>query len=504
MDARVAETEAASLRIGGFTFDPRRCRLEGPSGGATLRPKTSEILHHLARNAGRVVTRAELMDTVWPGIFVTDDSITQCLVEARRALGPDASRLRTVMKRGYVLEAEPATADDGVPVLAVLPFDNLARDPRWDLLCDGLVEDMITDFARNPDLRVVARTSSFAWRGKAADIREIGRALGARYVLEGSVQADGAAVGITAQLIEAASGTHLWAERYRREAESVFAIQDEVVASVVGAVAGFSGHVARADLARARRAAPASLRAYELYLLGHEQEARLDREGTLRAIELLEAAVAADPALSRAWTSLGFALANAANNGWGGDVAALRARRVQAIERAVALDPGDSLALVEFGTIRMRQGDAAGTRAAFLAAATAGANHADTLALLAKYLVEVLDDGAAARRLTARSLLLNPFAPAWYRLGATRVAFFTGDFEDAARQAMAAPALRLPRLLRALSLAALGDDSASALAEHRAMFGENGVREALRTLPPLCEAARLLLDDALATAGVQT
>jgi hypothetical protein len=201
---------------------------------------------------------------------------------------------------------------------------------------------------------------------------------------------------------------------------------------------------------------------------------------------------------------LGFALGNAASNGWGDDAAALRARQREAIERAVALDPGDGLALEELGAMRARRGDLPGARDAFTRAAAAGENHADALALLAKYLVEVLDDGETARRLSARSFVLNPIAPAWYRLGATRVAFFTGDFEDAERQAAAAPALRLPRLLRALALAELGRDAeaAAALAEHRAMFGQTGVADALRALPPLCDGARQLLDKALARAGL--
>jgi TolB-like protein/class 3 adenylate cyclase len=184
----------------------------------------------------------------------------------------------------------PATvAGASKPVVAVLPFTNLSREARWDRLCDGLSEDIITDLARHPDLLVIARNSAFAYKGRELELREVGRALGARYVLEGSLQADAGRLRVTAQLIDAPSGTHVWAGRYDRAEADLFAVQDEVVNQVVTAVAGFGGAILRTELRLARRRPPASLRAYELYLLGYEQEARLDRDGTLRAIELLEA-----------------------------------------------------------------------------------------------------------------------------------------------------------------------------------------------------------------------
>ena len=158
-------------------------------------------------------------------------------------------------------------------------------------------------------------------------------------VLEGSVQADGSRVDVTAQLIDAGSGAHVWASRYTREEEAIVAIQVEVVGRVAGTLAGFAGAIARTELARARRAPPASLHAYELHLLGYEQEARLDRDGTFWGIELLEAAVAADPGLSRAWTVLGFAFGNAVGYGWTDDPGSMRARQREAIRRAVEFDP---------------------------------------------------------------------------------------------------------------------------------------------------------------------
>lgn len=515
---RITRPVLGKFRIGALKVDPdRSCFTRSDGTEVSLRPKTSEVLLYLASNPRRIISRAELLEAVWPDVFVTDHSLTQCIAELRQALGTEtAGCLRTVSRRGYILEADPPAGDglrDGLvsanratapPVLAVLPFANLSRAPRWDRLCDGLVEDMITDFARHPDLRVIARTSSFAWRGRTTDIREIGRALNAAYLLEGSVQAEGGQVNVTAQLVESETGAHVWAQRYTRDQEGIFAIQAEVVGRVVGAVAGFSGSIARAELSRAHRAPPANLHAYELYLLGYEQEARLDKEGTLRGIELLETALTEDPSMSRAWTVLGFALSNAAANGWTDDPEAFRARQRIAIRRAVELDPGDGLALEELGAMLARQGDLIGARDAFEKAAEAGANHADTLALLGKYLVEVLGFAGAAERMMARAYALNPSAQPWYFLGATRVAYFAEDFERAVDLAVRAPILRLPQLFRVLALAQLDrcEDVQIALREHRERFGPNGVQGALAGLPPLCPSSRTLLNNGLSKAGL--
>jgi TolB-like protein/DNA-binding winged helix-turn-helix (wHTH) protein len=496
--------------IGPVSFDPGRGLLRREDGAAVeLRPKAALVLAELLRHAPHPVSRAALLDAAWPEVHVTDDSLTQCVVEIRQALGDKGGALlRTLPRRGYLLDVPPAAPmpmPTPLPVLAVLPFENLARDARWDRLCDGLAEDLITDLAREPSLRVIARTSCFAWRGRGADVREIGMALGAGFVLEGSVQAEGGRVVVTAQLIDAASGQHVWAQRFAREETALFDIQAEVLARLVAALAGFGGRIAEAGRLAAARRPPGSLAAYELYLLGYEQEARLDRDGTLRAIGLLERAVAADPHLSRAWTVLGFALGNAAANGWCEDPAAHRARQRVAIERAVALDPEDGVALEELGAMRARQGDPAGAEAAFRRAAAAGANHADTLALLGKYMVEVLDEPGTAEWMTARAFALNPVAPDWYWLGATRVAFFAGDAGAAVAAAARAPALALPRLIGVLGQALGGDRAGalSALAAHRAAFGPAGVTRALGSLPPLCPPARSLLAEGLRAVGIR-
>jgi adenylate cyclase len=516
---RSIRPELGTVQICGLKVAPSQSSLTRPDGThILLRPKTSEVLAYLANNPRRLISRAELLEAVWPDVFVTDHSLTQCVGEIRQAFGSEtAGLLRTVSRRGYVLEADPILEDGSRtnlaspiraaarPVLAVLPFANLSRDPRWERLCDGLVEDMITDFARHPDLQVIARTSSFAWRGLTTDVREIGRALNASYLLEGSVQADGDRVSVTAQLVRSDTGAHVWAHRYERNEKGIFDIQAEVVGRVVGAVAGFSGSIAREEISRTRRRPPATLQAYELYLLGYEQEARLDKDGTLRGIDLLEAAVKADPLLSRAWSVLGFALGNAAANAWTDDIEAFRARQRAAIRQAVELDPGDGLALEELGAMLAREGDLLGARDAFERAADAGANHADTLSLLGKYMVEVLGHTGTAERMMARAFALNPSAPPWYFLGATRVAYFAEDFEKAIDLASRAPMLRMPQLFKILALAQLDrqSEAKAVLQNHKNRFGIDGVQGALGGLPPLCPSAKSLLRQGLEKAALE-
>lgn len=505
------------IRIGDCTLDLDALQLMRVGTPVHVRARTFGVLRHLALNPGRVISKDELFDTLWSGVTVTEGTLTQSIRELRMALGPDGSRaLRTVPRRGYVLDVGPIGAREikevptparhmsVAPILAVLPFENFSREPRWDRLCDGLVEDMITDFSRHPDLLVIARTSSFAWRGKATDVREIGRALGADYLLEGSIQAEVGKVTVTAQLVTTQAGAHLWANRYVQTEEEIFSVQADVVGRVVAAVAGFSGVIPRAVLSRARRT-PATLHAYELYLGGYEQEARLDKEGTLLGIEFLERALEADPSLSRAWTVLGFALANAVSNGWAEDPDAFRERQRDAIRRAVDLDPADGVALEELGAMLARQGDPEGARQAFERAAEAGANHADTLALLGKYMVEVLDRAGDAVSMMRRAFLLNPLAPPWYHLGATRVAYFSADFEEAVWQSQRAPKLRVPQLFRVLALAQLDRVAAAQVAsqQYLAQFGPNGVTGALSALPPLCPSAQALLTEGICKAGLE-
>ena len=455
-----------------------------------------------------------------------DRSIDMLVSRLRRKIEPNPKRpslIVTVPGSGYKLaarvqaasatamsspgdsksDATPAISAATGPTVAVLPFDDLSHEPRWGRFCDGLVEDIITDLARHRDLLVIARQSSFAYRGQALDIREVGQALGAGYVLEGSVQAHAGRLKVTAQLIDAKSGAHVWAARHSRDEADLFAIQSEIVGQVVAALTGFGGSILQAELARARRKPPASLRAYELYLLGYEQEARLDREGTLRSIELLDDAVRADPHFSRAWTVLGWAWGNAAQNAWVDDIGAARMRECEIVQIAADLDPGDGLALVNLGGVRLRDGDHVSACELFERALAVGPNHADTLALVAKFVSMTLSRPDEAMALMERAFALNPHAPSWYFLGHARVAYFAQRFELALDAAARAPPLRVAKLFRALALAQLDREAEANAAAQDFRAVDPGFRQIrAEAAATLCMAARELFSDGVSKAGL--
>ena len=190
------------------------------------------------------------------------------------------------------------------PSIAVLPFDNLSGDPKEERLADGITEDIITDLSRFRDLFVIARNSTFVYKDKPTDVRRIAHELGVQYVLEGSLQAQDGHARITAQLVDATTGNHLWSERYDRPLDDVFAIQDEVTEQIAGTLGSYWGQVAQALRERARRKPPESLEAYELYLLGVEAKHRLTKEDTIKAVELLNKAITLDPGFARAHVAL--------------------------------------------------------------------------------------------------------------------------------------------------------------------------------------------------------
>jgi TolB-like protein len=306
--------QKAIYRFDRFILDLVRGMLLAEDGAElSLRPKSFGLLHHFVVNAGRLVDRDELMQAVWPGVFVTDDSIAQCITEIRRALGGDGQRLlRTIPRRGYRLAVSVSTAgsaevavapEDAMtsdpaapirsdpPMIAVLPFQNMSGDPDQEYFADGMVEEIITALSHIRWLFVIARNSSFIYKGQAVDIKQVGRELGVRYVLEGSVRRSANQVRVTAQLIDASNGAHLWAEHFDGSLEDVFELQDKIASSVAGVI---EPALQDAETTRSADRPTRDLAAYDLYLRGYAlalSSASRFRE----ALGLLEEAIARDP-----------------------------------------------------------------------------------------------------------------------------------------------------------------------------------------------------------------
>jgi TolB-like protein len=266
-----------------FSIDTDRRELRDPDGVVHVEPQVFDLLVHLVQNANRVVSKDELIERVWKGRVVSDAALNSRIASARRAIGDSGktqSLIRTVQRRGFLFAGQaatgdpaPATAPDARPMpaapaspkasIAVLPFQNLSGDPSQDYFADGVVEDIITGLARIKWLLVIARNSSFAYRGQAIDVKRIGRELGVRYVLEGSVRKAPGRVRINALLVDAETGAHLWADRYDREIADIFTLQDQITLSVVGAI---EPSLRDAEIERVRRRRPDNLDAYDLVL----------------------------------------------------------------------------------------------------------------------------------------------------------------------------------------------------------------------------------------------
>jgi TolB-like protein/tetratricopeptide (TPR) repeat protein len=288
------------FRFEGFELDVTRGSLKAGKRTIDLRPKSFEVLRYLLSHPDRLIAKSELMEVVWRDMAVTDESLTRCISDIRLALADEDQRIiKTVPRRGYLFAVpvsegratRPGEAADltdpgepplrDLPSIAVLPFLNIGGDPSQDYFSDGLSEDLTTSLSKFAGLFVIARNSAFQYRNRSVDLKQAGRELGARYLLEGSVRRDAERLRITAQLIDAGTGTHLWAEYYDRDSGSVFAIQDEVARKIVVTLVA---HIHKSELDRVLRKAPDSMAAYEHCLRGNALIKNLQREGRGEAI----------------------------------------------------------------------------------------------------------------------------------------------------------------------------------------------------------------------------
>jgi TolB-like protein len=391
-----------------------------------------------------------------------------------------------------------STSDDsGPPVVAVMPFDLVEPDPRSTRLVDGLHAEVITDLARHPDLLVIGRHTMLAYRGRAIDLRTVGREVGAGFVVEGTIQWGNDRVRVTAQLIDASNGAALWSARYDRAGDELFAARDEISRSVVNAIGGWTGRLALLRRELARRKPPGSLAAYELYLLGLEQKHTFTDAGNAEAIRLLGRALELDPGYARAWTVLGLCHAVAIINAFTERFAAGASQWRICTEKALALDPNDPIAHASMGDLLAHEGDLAGARGSYERALEVAPGNADTLAFLAGSFSLVSGDPRRGLELARQAIRLNPGAPPWYfgMLGrATYVAGETAECVAALHRAhRAAPNILL---LEAMAQARLGEhaEATRILARLERDFPRFGlavlIREYPVTNPPALAALR--------------
>jgi TolB-like protein len=253
------------LAFGPFAYDDATGTLWRDGAPVALGGRAMAVLGALLAAGGGVVTRDALIEAAWNGAVVEDGNLAVQIAGLRKALGPrdDGEEwITTVPRVGYRLPRDVPPNTGGKPSLAVLPFVNMSGDPDQEHVADGMVEDLITMFSRFRNFSVVARHSSFVYKNRQFDIRDAARALGVRYLIEGSVRRSGDRVRVTAQLIEGATGEHIWAEKLDGKMDDVFDFQDRVTSGVIGLI---EPRIRKAEIERARRKRPQNLDAYDLY-----------------------------------------------------------------------------------------------------------------------------------------------------------------------------------------------------------------------------------------------
>jgi TolB-like protein len=439
---------AKTFSFEGFKLDLEHGSLCNEQGEIELRPKSFQVLRYLVGNAGRLVAKEELLQAMWPNVTVSEESLSRCISDVRSALQDAESRIiKTVPRRGYRFTA-PVTASDASatnqiangaavlstperPSIAVLPFANMSGDPEQEYFADGMVEEITTALSRFKTLLVIARNSSFTYKRKASDVKQVGRELGVRYLLEGSVRKALNRVRITAQLIDTSTGAHLWADRFDGAMEDIFELQDQVTTSVVGAI---TPTVERAEIGRAVLKPTDNLDAYDHYMRGIASAYRWTNDGTSEALQHFYRAIEIDPkfALAHALATSCYAWRTA--NGWATDSAREIAETKRLAERATQLGQDDAQVLCWSGTgLAFVVGDLDAGIALVERALRLNPNLMD--AWLTSGLIRLVSgEWNLAVEHFAHAMRLSPFEPSLFMMqqGTASGYFYTGRYDEAA------------------------------------------------------------------------
>jgi TolB-like protein/Flp pilus assembly protein TadD len=486
-------------------LDTDRRELRRGTALVAVEPQVFDLLVHLIRHRDRVVSKDDLLASVWHGRIVSESALFNRINAARRAIGDAGDRqrlIKTLPRKGIRFVGEvredvasavaatdpgPATPrsrtvdtsahgeDPHLPLpdrpsIAVLPFANMSGDPEQEYFADGISEDLITGLARIRWLFVIARNSSFVYKDRAVDVKQVSRELGVRYVLEGSVRRAGKQLRISAQLIDATTGGHHWAERYDRKLGDIFAVQDEITRSVAAAI---EPRLLAAEGVRALSRSSADLGAWELVARAQTHFWRLTRADYETAIEALNRAVEAYPDYAPARSLLGFCLVFAAHMGWVERDRGLLPGREHAL-RAIALDDRDPWGHIALGYWALMERRTEESLAAFARAVNLNPNSAAAHSHLSRGFAfagrdrEAVEHGQDAIRLSP----LDPEMALF--LGAIAVAHYAaGRFAEAAQYTTEAlrlrPGFQGAQRLRCASLAQAGrvDEARSFLATLR-------------------------------------
>jgi adenylate cyclase len=382
-------------------LDTDRRELRRGAELVAIPPQVFDLLDYLIRNREHVVSKDDLIEAVWKGRIVSETALTTRLNAARTALGDNGEEqrlIKTLPRKGFrfvgsVREAEapaaatapenqqeppkPALTLPNKPSIAVLPFTNLSSDPEQEYFADGIADDVLTTLSKIQELLVISRYSSFVFKGQARDIREIGRMLGARYVLEGSVRKAGNRIRLAAQLSDTVNGGHLWADRFEGDLDDVFELQDRITQDIVAAL---EVRLTFGEQTRVWHKRSGSPLVYEHFLKGRNLYVDFAMHTHAQARSEFERALAINPVFTPALSLLGFTLTDQVRFGWERDETTTYEAALACADRALATDPDIYMAYVVIGYARLFQhrhdeATAAGDKAIALGPNCADAYH---------------------------------------------------------------------------------------------------------------------------------
>jgi TolB-like protein/Flp pilus assembly protein TadD len=432
-------------QFGNCTLDIARRELRQGNGLVAVEPQVFDVLKFLIEARERVVSRDDLLDAVWHGRIVSEATLSSRLNSARSAIGDNGAEqrlIRTLPRKGvrFVGEvreiADPAPQPPGdiasvepiawrsgprLPSVAVLPFTNMSGDPEQDYFADGMAEEIITALSRSSGLFVIARNSSFTYRGKAIDVRQVGQELGVAYVLEGSVRRSRERLRITGQLVDATSGAYLWSERFDGDPQDVFELQDRVSGSVAAAI---EPTLQFAEIGRLRRDRPVRLDAYEFLLRAYSLLSDFTPASMLAALDCLDQSLAVDPAYAPAMAAAAYCRAQCHFQGWAQQDDAVRAEAVRLAWRAVELAPNDAQVhwMAAFAVWNMAQTGRERARELFSRSLLINPNSAMALTL-AGWIETMCGNQGAGREMVGRARRLSPRDPrGWLMSGVMALA----------------------------------------------------------------------------------
>jgi adenylate cyclase len=458
-----------------FIFDSSTGAVMRGGNCIFLRPKTAQVLTYMIENQGRLLTKNELLDKIWTNVEVSEDSLTQCVSEIRTALSDDdRCLLKTLPRRGYIFSTFPPQLKGSLscgagrlierrasrPVLAVLPLDNLNQDGSGGHIASGIAEDIIVEISRLREIAVVARASSFRYRRKNLGVQRIGRALGAGYLLDGSIRTEGRRLRLTVNLVDIKHGTLIWAESFDRGLMEVFAIQTELARTVASYLVA---HVARTEFEKTRLKPPSVWHAYDHYLNAnesmHQYWATLDASSVYESRRLLEQSIGDDPRYGRSYALLAHTYTTAAVNALDDDY--LKPTTLEKAEtlarKSVGLDPGLAQAHAYLGMILMFRRKFDDAVAETELALDLNPSYSDWRIATVFGLACQFEKGAAAAR---AHMELNPFyvnmAPGWLGACLHMLQRYEEALVPLLKSVALAPNMRFPRIWLAGTYARLG------------------------------------------------